>query len=168
MAFKETELLTDRLNPFSLIGEDWFLLTAGNESGFNTMTASWGSMGILWGKPVFTTVVRTSRHTLKFLDESPSFSISFFDKSFRKDLSYCGTHSGRDVDKLANISLTPTFIDGIPAFEEANRIFLCRKLFRAEMTEENFIDKSLLAFYQKDGFHINFTGEIFKSFAKGE
>ena len=166
MAFKELDLLSADLNPFKKIGQEWFLLTSGTENSFNTMTASWGSMGILWAKPVFTASVRTSRHTLKFMEENEYFSICFFDEANRSDLKYCGAHSGRDVNKMEHTKLTPAFLEGVPAFEEAKTIFLCRKLFRSEMTESNFLDKSLLDFYQKDGFHISFTGEIFKAYTK--
>lgn len=166
MSFQELDIMNVDFNPFKKIGSEWFLVTAGTEGAFNTMTASWGSMGVLWGKPVFNTVVRTSRYTFQFMEEQERFSICFFDQTHRKDLSYCGSHSGRNEDKIAHTSLTPTFIDGVPAFEEAKTVFLCRKLFRSPFTEENFIDKSLLEFYKSEGFHVNFTGEIYKAYTK--
>ena len=35
-------------NVIQLIGKEWMLVTAGDESSFNTMTASWGGMGYIW------------------------------------------------------------------------------------------------------------------------
>ena len=57
-----------KLNPFTAIGEDWLLLTAGNKDNANTMTASWGGMGVLWGKNVVTVYVRPQRFTYQFME----------------------------------------------------------------------------------------------------
>ena len=48
MSFKEINLTDLQFNPFTKIGSQWMLITAGNKDGFNTMTASWGGMGVLW------------------------------------------------------------------------------------------------------------------------
>ena len=50
MAFKEVDIKSLNFNPFTKIGSEWMLITAGDESGCNTMTASWGGLGVLWGK----------------------------------------------------------------------------------------------------------------------
>ena len=82
-------------NPFEAIGKDWFLLTAGTESdGFNTMTCSWGQMGVLWNKPSVTCYVRHSRHTFGFMEQQDIFTLSFFGQEQRKALAFCGSHSG--------------------------------------------------------------------------
>ena len=52
MAFKEVDIKSLNFNPFTKIGSEWMLITAGGESGCNTMTASWGGLGVLWGKNV--------------------------------------------------------------------------------------------------------------------
>ena len=51
-------------NVFSLIGDQWMLITAGTEDKCNTMTASWGGLVVLWGKPVATVYIRPQRYTL--------------------------------------------------------------------------------------------------------
>ena len=51
-------------NVFSMIGEQWMLVTAGTAERCNTMTASWGGLGVLWGKPVATVYIRPQRYTL--------------------------------------------------------------------------------------------------------
>ena len=166
MSFKEIDLLTADINPFKKIGTDWFLLTAGKENDFNTMTASWGAMGVMWNKNIFTTVVRPSRHTFKFIEENDMFSISFFDEDNRNDLKFCGSHSGRDYDKCAETNLTPTNIDGVPTFEEAIMVFICKKIYRATINEESFVDNNLFKFYTDDPFHVTFIGEIVKAYTK--
>ena len=50
MAFKEVKAEELQMNPFTKIGKEWMLITAGNEEKCNTMTASWGGVGIMWGK----------------------------------------------------------------------------------------------------------------------
>ena len=96
MAFKEFDIVNSNFNPFSAIGKEWFLLTAGTEENFNTMTASWGGAGVIWRKNVFLTVVRESRYTLGFIDNNDCFSASFLGEEYRRALNYCSSfHSGR-------------------------------------------------------------------------
>jgi len=69
---KEINYKEMKFNPFNLIGGEWMLVTAGNEqSGCNTMTASWGHLGCLWGHndPTAVIYLRPSRYTKKFVDE---------------------------------------------------------------------------------------------------
>ncbi len=160
MSFEKKDIYGLDLNPFELIGKKWFLLTSGYEEGYNTMTASWGQMGILWGKPVFTTVVRPNRKTFEFMEKNEFFTVSFFSEEYRGALNFCGSHSGRDCDKAKETGLTPLFIDGTAAFEEAEMIFVCRKLYTDPLKEEGFIDKSSLSFYKDDPYHKAFTGAI--------
>ena len=68
-------------NPFTLIGKDWALVTAGDRNRFNTMTVSWGGTGIMWNKPVTFTFIRPQRYTFGFMEENGCFSMSFFDES---------------------------------------------------------------------------------------
>ena len=77
------------------------------------MTASWGGLGVMWGKNVAVTVLRPQRYTKEFIDQSESFTLSFYDDTFKKDLSYLGSVSGRDEDKIAKTRLTPTDANGI-------------------------------------------------------
>ena len=101
----EPKTLSD--NVFSLIGDEWMLLTAGNGEQCNTMTASWGGLGILWGAPVATCYVRPQRYTKEFLDREEYFTLTFFGEEYRKQLALCGSKSGRDVDKFKEMKLTP-------------------------------------------------------------
>ena len=73
MAFREIDIRGLSLNPFTRFGDDWALVTAGDESGLNTMTVSWGQMGTLWGRDVVTVYIRPSRHTKAFVDAAERF-----------------------------------------------------------------------------------------------
>lgn len=165
--FAETDITTLAFNPFEKIGKDWALLAAGDKEKFNSMTISWGYMGVMFNKPVFTTVVRPQRYTKEFIDNGDLFTISFFEKDYKKTLSFLGSNSGRDVDKQNVEGLTPDFSDGVVKFEEASLVLVCKKLFAMEMKPEDFFDKDVaLQNYPNKDFHTFYTGEIIKAYRK--
>jgi len=151
--------LTD--NVFSLIGHDWMLITAGNRNGFNTMTASWGGMGVIWGRNVCFCVVRPGRHTFGFMESADRFTLSFFDDRFREALTYCGSHSGRDVDKVKETRLNPVFDGDSIFFAEARLVLCCRKLYFQDIDPSHFIDPAFDAtHYPLKDYHRMYVGEI--------
>lgn len=163
MSFKEIKTTEIKNNTFELLGKDWTLITAGGKDAFNTMTASWGGLGVMWNKDVATIVVRPQRHTKQFIDSNDYFTLSFFGEEHRKDLVYCGRHSGKDVDKISNISLTPCFSDNTTYFEEAKLVLICKKLYASEMKPEGFIDKTLdEKNYPDKDYHTMYIGEVTK------
>ena len=177
---KEMNIKDLNINPSDLIGNKWMLISAGNKASYNTMTASWGEMGALWGhglygRPTFTIFVRPSRYTDKFIDESEYYTICFFDEKYRSDLAYLGSHSGRDEDKISKTNLSIDFIDDNPVFKEASLIFVCKKIYKGSIEEKGFIDKSIIDqfyktnsehIYNNNSFHHVYVGEIVKIFVK--
>ena len=149
---------------FKLIAEDWFLLTAGTlTSGYNTMTASWGGLGQLWHKRVAFVFVRPQRYTLKFMENNEFFTMSFFHEDYREALKYCGSHSGRDIDKAGETGLTPFEPSaGTAAFEEAKLILVCRKLYYQDIQPERFLDVGIDGLYPEKGYHRMYIGVIEK------
>lgn len=148
-------------NPFTLIGKDWMLITAGDETSYNTMTASWGGLGVIWEKNVSTIVLRPSRHTLGFVEREEYYTLSFFDKSHKKALAYCGAYSGRDVDKAKATGLTPVFDAEAPYFAEANLVLVCKKLYKQPIDPKGFLDPDIDAeCYPKHDYHEAFVGEV--------
>ena len=123
------QILSMDINPFKRIGQDWMLVTAGDEKGWNTMTASWGFAGVMWGKNAIVTVIRPQRYTKEFMDKSEYFSVCFFGEEYKKALAFCGAHSGRDFDKAKETGLVPLFTDGSTIFEQASVAFVCKKLY---------------------------------------
>ena len=107
MSFTEIKAEELKDNPFDLIGKQWMLITAGNEEKCNTMTASWGGVGIMWGKPTATAYIRDSRYTKEFVDREDYFTLAFFGEEHREALNLCGRVSGRDEDKIKEAGLTP-------------------------------------------------------------
>ncbi len=158
--YSETDLNKIDENIFKLIGSDWMLITAGTEDSFNTMTASWGGLGVLWNKPVSYIFVRPQRYTYEFLEKNKSYSLSFFDEKYRKALSLCGSKSGRDLDKVKEAGLTPVVSDdGIVHFAEAKLVLECSKLYYQDIDPSHFLDKAIEQFYNKD-YHRMYIGEI--------
>ena len=133
------------MNPFTKIGKEWALISAGDKNKCNTMTVSWGGVGVLWGKNVVYIFIRDSRYTKEFIDNGEFFSMSFFDEKYRDALSYCGKESGRNVDdKFKGAGLTPAFRHNIPYPDEANLVLLCRKMAAVPITEDPFIDPQII------------------------
>lgn len=165
--FKEINIAELNESPFNLFNKDWALLTAGDSKSFNTMTVSWGGVGILWRKNVATVYVRKSRYTLEFMDKNEHFSLSFGGDSMRKALTFCGKNSGRNCDKVKETSITPVFEENAPYFAEGKLVLICKKLYRQEMNANSFIDKSIVdKDYSDDDYHIIFIGEIEKALVK--
>lgn len=163
---KELSVNDLQFNPFTSLSKDWMLLTAGTkETGFNTMTISWGHFGALWenggGAPTAIVYVRKSRYTKEFMEREERFTISCFAPEYKKQLAYLGSHSGRDEDKIAKAGLTPCFGEGFTSFEEANLVFVCKKLYHADITKEGFCDPAMFESFYGDGdIHTMYIGEI--------
>lgn len=167
MNFKETDPFAVEKNPFEMIGKSWMLITAKKDDKVNTMTASWGGLGVMWNRNVAYIVIRPQRYTKEFIDAQDNFSITSFDESFKKQLRYLGSVSGRDEDKIAKSGLTLNFIDNIPYFEEANLVITCRKLFSQPFMPENFHNKLLIQeCYPNKDYHTLYIGEITKVLKK--
>lgn len=149
-----------------LFDKQWFLLTCGDfeKQHFNTMTISWGSLGIMWNKPFAMVVVRPTRHTYGFMNQYDDFTLTTFPKQFHKDLSLLGKKSGRDGDKIAETKLHPTSSEVVksPAFEEAELILECKKIYWDDMKPENFLDKSIFTHYKNNDEHRIYFGEVLK------
>jgi len=160
---KEIPVSELMLNPVTKISDEWMLITAGcEERGYNTMTASWGYLGSLWGKATSCIFIRPQRYTKEFVDREELYTLSFF-PGYMKELGYLGTKSGRDEDKVAKVGFTPVFGDGYTYFMEANLVFVCRKLYRAPVLEEGFIDKDVIEkCYPQCDYHDLYVGEIVK------
>ena len=152
-------------SPFDKIGKEWMLVTAEMNGKANTMTASWGGVGVLWNKPVAFVFLRPQRYTREFVDSSDTLSLSFYGESeeAHKTLTYLGRVSGRDEDKIAKSGLTLTHEDGVPFFEEARMVLLGRKLYCQQMNPESFLIPGLAEknYPQKD-YHFVYVVEIEK------
>ncbi|HBO35578.1 MAG TPA: flavoredoxin, partial [Sphaerochaeta sp.] len=147
------------------IGTDGFLITAGTSEKYNTMVASWGSMGVLWGRNILTLYVRQSRYTHQFLEQNEGFTVSFFPPEMKERLLWCGRHSGRDHDKIAETGLKISCLRGPNGdervtFKQASLVFSCTKAAVLPLVKESFLLPEIESFYQDGDFHTMYIGFI--------
>lgn len=176
MPFKEISIDELNFNPITMFGNQWPLLSAGNEAGYNTMTISWGHIGSIWGRrgnkahagiATASVYVRPQRYTKEFIDQEERFTISVFSDDYKRQMSYLGRVSGREEDKIATSGLTPHFQDGTVMFKEAEMVFVCRKIYQAPLVEAGFLDTKILDDnYPERDLHDQYIGEIVKVYVK--
>ena len=132
------------------------------------MTVSWGGVGIMWNKPVTFTFIRPTRYTFEFLERNDLFTICFFDESYREALSFCGSKSGRNVNKVEETGLTPMFTEeGTPCFEQARMVLVCKKLYAQFLNEESVLGgEPVLKQYNGDEYHKMYISEILEVLTK--
>lgn len=165
MAFKEVNIKDLNENFVKLIADEWMLVSAGDKSDFNMMTASWGFVGEMWGKDVAITVIRPQRYTKDFVEKSEYFALSFYgdNKEIHK---ICGSKSGRDVNKAEETGLIPIFDNNTVYFEQARLVLICKKIYQQNIEKDCFIDKSNIDRWYDNDFHIAYYGEIKKVLIK--
>ncbi len=154
---------------FHLFDRQWLLLTCGDfaSAHFNSMTISWGSLGIMWNKPFVQVVVRPHRYTFEFMQQYDQFTVCAFPAKFNAALDLLGSQSGRDSYKIAESGLTPCPSAKIasPGFEEAELVLECRKIYWQDMDPDHFLDAGIRRHYPQQDYHRIYYGEILAAFA---
>ena len=144
------------------------LLTTKANGKVNSMTIGWGFLGIQWAKPIFVVLVRQSRHTKKMLDENPEFTINVplgaIDKNI---LGVCGTKSGRDMDKIAELGLTLEEGEtvSVPAIKELPLTLECKVIYKQDQDPAAIAPEDDARFYAKGpanegDYHTAYYGQI--------
>ncbi len=160
-AWTEIDPLSINDNVFQSIGEDWMLITAGTRDRFNMMTASWGGWGVLWNRKICFCVIRPQRYTRCFVEENRTFSLSFFTPKYRPALEFCGSRSGREVDKVAACGLTPVELHpDVLGFAESRLILGCRKIYYQDLDPNHFLDATIEKLYPNQDYHRMYIGEV--------
>jgi flavin reductase (DIM6/NTAB) family NADH-FMN oxidoreductase RutF len=149
---------------YGLFEEQWMLLTSGDFAirQYNTMTISWGALGVMWNRPFAQVVVRPVRHTYQFMEAYETFTLTAFPRQYHKALSLLGTRSGRDGDKIADAGLTPTASSAVaaPCFAEAELVIECQKIYWQDFNPVHFLDPEINRNYPARDFHRIYYGEI--------
>ncbi|NDW11412.1 DUF4468 domain-containing protein [Bacteroides sp. 214] len=154
-------------NIIKMLNEDWMLITAGTDAGFNMMTASWGGMGVLYGKPVTMCFINPTRYTYQLMEKNDTYTLTFYTEAYRDALKYCGTASGRNEDKVKGSGLTPiTTPDGSKAFAEAWLVIECRKLVSQSLSHDALGDEKLKEQWMGKQLHKMYIGEIINVWVK--
>lgn len=154
-------------DPFTKIGKEWMLITANQGDKVNAMTASWGGVGVLWGKNTAFIFVRDSRYTKELIDQSDHFSLTFFDSSYKSALKYFGMVTGRKEDKIKTAKMNVNYYEDIPFIDEGNFVICCRKMSATPILPEHFLDSEIQEKWYADGdLHTMYVGEILQILAR--
>lgn len=164
--FKEINIRDLKKSPVQMIADEWALLTAGNEEKYNTMTVSWGAVGELWGKDVVICFVRPQRYTYEFLENSDTFTLTFFGGEYKKELGFCGSKSGREYDKAKETGFVPMKAGEGVSFEQAETIIVCKKIAYQDMSPNGFLADDIMSNYGNNDFHRTYVGAIEKVLIK--
>ena len=138
------------------------LVSQGKQGSPNTMAIGWGQIGIIWGKPVFTVLVRPSRYTYTLIEEAGDFTVNIVPPQLKDVVQYCGTASGRDHDKFQEKGLTaiPSSKVKTPLIKECILHYECNITYKGDLTPSE-VDASIISrFYPKGDFHRVYFGEI--------
>lgn len=142
-------------------------LTVKSKDMLNTMTIGWATFGFIWNKPILMVLVRKSRYTYALLENSNDFTVSIpINKDLKKALSYCGTYSGRDVDKFKEAKLTfkKAVSVNTPIIKECNYHYECKTLFKQPMDQKYLNESTIKNSYSYGNLHTLYFGEILKSY----
>ena len=129
----------------------------------NTMTIGWGTIGYIWGKPVFTVLVRPQRHTFSLIESANEFTVSIPTKNdLTEQLRFAGTESGRDTNKFSGHGLTaaPGQKVNAPIVKECGLHFEMKTLLKQEMKEGRMDVSTLDRCYPARDLHTLYFGEI--------
>lgn len=161
MSFCKIDVNELEFSPTKAIGENWGILTGCSKDGFNSMTVSWGSVGVLWSKPCVFAFVRPQRHTYSFMENGEYFSLAVMPEGIHKEMAVFGSKSGRDVDKYAESGFTVNDENGVKYPSEAETVFICKKIAAGDVKPEWFVDKNIDSDnYPKKDYHKMYVGEI--------
>lgn len=168
MSFKKITFqeLSEYKNPFAIFKE-WGITLVKDKDNANPMTIGWGGLGILWRKPCCTVYIHKTRYSKSLFDNEKSFSVSFFDKDrYKKELEIFGSVSGKEFDKTKASGLTLNYYQDIPYYEEADVIIFCKKMGQTDFDINKVDEDSINTWYQKDGVHTIYFGEIIDIFKR--
>lgn len=164
MTVKFTENLEKGME---LLHKKGAFLTVKDGSRLNTMTISWGNVGFEWNKPIFTVLVRKSRYTHELIEKAGEFTISIpFDEELKESLAFCGTRSGRDVNKFekSNLKLEDGKEVHTPVISNCGLIYECKIVYKQDMDLSRLSEEIKKASYPDDDYHTIYYGEIVASY----
>ncbi len=151
----------------ALRGGGLLLAAAKPDGSANVMTIGWATVGIIWGKPIYTVLVRPSRHTYGFMEAAGCFTVNVPTPELRAWADFCGTKSGRDVDKFAALGMATS-----PALKvRGMTIDACPLVYECQVVHHNDVIPAHLApavaagSYPGGDYHRIYYGEILGVYA---
>jgi flavin reductase (DIM6/NTAB) family NADH-FMN oxidoreductase RutF len=159
---------SDGLSEFckALGGDGAFLVVRDDIGRGNPMTIGWGTLGLIWGIPMVSVLVRPSRHTFTLVEKVKSFSVNIPSKPMAKELAFCGSHSGREHDKMAECGLTaePGLASSVLVIKDCGLIYECETVGKIPLTSEALHPEVIERFYPEGDFHTVFFGKILHAY----
>ena len=148
------------------------LLLAGTQATgeSNAMTIGWGTIGVIWGLPIFTVLVRPSRYTYQFIENSDEFTVNVPTPAMKDFVLFCGTKSGRDHDKFAEFGfmVTPGQRVNTVTIDACPLVYECRVVQKNDVDPATFTPSIDSRFYPGGDYHRVYYGEILGTFAQTE
>ena len=162
---KYTDYLKETLD--KLRGMGLLLVSAGPDGKPNAMTIGWATIGVIWGKPIFTVLVRPSRYTFGLMENADSFTVNVPSADMRDVLAFCGSKSGRDYDKFAEKNLTAVAGKKVksPIIEECVINYECRIVHKNNVLPDKLSEEIVSSAYKSGDFHTIYYGEILATWA---
>ncbi len=144
------------------------LVTQGRNGSPNPMAIGWGTIGIVWGIPIFTVLVRPSRHSYTLLEENGDFTVNVMPAHMAKIVMFCGTTSGRNVDKFAEAGLTPMppLQCTTPIIAESLIAYECRTVMANDVLTDRMDTGIQNSAYPTGDFHRVYYGKILSARAE--
>lgn len=138
-------------------------LTVKDKDELNTMTIRWGSISYIWNRPIFMVAIRYSRHTYNLIENAKEFTVSIpLKDKLEKELEYCGTKSGQEVNKFEECNLTP--IEGqkisTPIIGECELHYECKVVYQQAMEPDTLDESIKRGKYPNEDYHVLYFGEI--------
>jgi flavin reductase (DIM6/NTAB) family NADH-FMN oxidoreductase RutF len=147
-----------------------FLVSQGKDAKPNVMTIGWGTVGWIWGCPMFVVLVRPSRYTHGLIEEAGDFTVNVVPRSLKKALEFCGTISGRNHDKFREQGLTPVASRKVssPIIQQCVLHYECKVVQKTDVNAAAFLPEISDTYYPKGDFHRIYFGEIVAAYADSD
>jgi flavin reductase (DIM6/NTAB) family NADH-FMN oxidoreductase RutF len=138
------------------------LVSKGRQAPPNAMAIGWGTVGTIWGKPIFTVLVRPSRYTYLLIEESGDFTVNIVPAQLKDVVQFCGTVSGRDHNKLEEKRLTAVQSSKVktPIIKECILHYECQIVYKNDLVPSELAESIKPGLYPKGNFHRIYFGEI--------
>jgi flavin reductase (DIM6/NTAB) family NADH-FMN oxidoreductase RutF len=142
--------------------KDGAFLTVKSGNALNTMTIGWATFGVVWSKPIMMVAVRSSRHTFGIIETAKDFTVSVPARDMDKEIAFCGSKSGRNVDKFkaCNLETADSRRVSSQVIKTRGRHYECKIIYKSAMNPAHFEKDYDLSLYPKKDYHTLYFGEI--------
>jgi flavin reductase (DIM6/NTAB) family NADH-FMN oxidoreductase RutF len=137
-------------------------LTVKSADMLNTMTIGWATFGVVWSKPIMMVAVRSSRHTFGIIEAAKDFTVTVPAGDMHKEIAFCGSKSGQNVDKFKMCKLETTDSRQVasPVIKTQGRHYECKIIYKSAMDPVHLEKDYDASLYPKKDYHTLYFGEI--------